>query len=92
MRGIKSKIYPRERGIHAFQAPLTIQKHEDDKNPRDEFLLADLGYSLGLELVHSRRKDCNKCTSIPFVYQSTLLEYYELTKDGKWMITIILVF
>jgi hypothetical protein len=42
MRGIKLEIYPKERGIHAFQAPYTIQKHGDKKNPHDELLLADL--------------------------------------------------
>ncbi len=32
MRGIMFEIYPRERGIHIFQAPLTIQEHGDDFN------------------------------------------------------------
>jgi hypothetical protein len=30
------EINLRERGIHTFQAPLTIQKHGDDKNLKDK--------------------------------------------------------
>jgi hypothetical protein len=42
VRGIKSKVYPREGGIHAFQAPSTIKERQEEKNPRDKLLLVGL--------------------------------------------------
>jgi hypothetical protein len=39
VREIKSKVYPRERGIHAFQAPSIVQEHRKKKNPRDKFFI-----------------------------------------------------
>jgi hypothetical protein len=30
------EIYPRKRGIHTFEAPLTIQEQGDDKNLEDK--------------------------------------------------------
>jgi hypothetical protein len=39
VRGIRSKVYPRERGIHVFQAPSIVQGHRKKKNPRDFFII-----------------------------------------------------
>jgi hypothetical protein len=68
VKGIRFGVYPRERGIHTFQAPLIVQEHGDDRNPRDELLLADLGNSSNPESMHSQWSDYNKHTNIPFVY------------------------
>jgi hypothetical protein len=62
------EIYPRERGIHTFQAPLIIQEHGDDKNLMDKLLLVNLINSSSPKYVHSQENDYNKCTSIPFMY------------------------
>jgi len=35
------EIYPRKRGIHTFQAPLTIQKDGDNRNLKEKLLLVD---------------------------------------------------
>jgi hypothetical protein len=78
IRGIKFKVYPRERTIHLFQAPLIIQKHGNDKNPRDELLLENPQKNSSPKHMHSRWSDYNKCTNMPFVYQLTLPEYHEL--------------
>ncbi len=51
--GIKSEVFPREGGIHAFQTLSIVQKHGDERNLRDKLLLADLGNSSGLECVNS---------------------------------------
>jgi hypothetical protein len=52
VKGIRSKIYPRERGIHAFQAPSTIQEHQEKKNLRDKLLLVGIGNSSSIEFVN----------------------------------------
>ncbi len=78
IRGIKFKVYPRERTIHLFQAPLIIQKHGNDKNPRDELLLENPQKNSSPKHMHSRWSDYNKCKNMPFVYQLTLPEYHEL--------------
>jgi len=78
IRGIWFKVYPKERSIHVFQAPLIVQEHGDDKNPKDELLLANLGNSSSPKSMHSRWNDYNRCTNMPFVYQLALLEYHEL--------------
>jgi hypothetical protein len=53
-KGIMSEIYPIKRGIHTFQAPLTIQEHGDDKNLKDKLLLVNLTNSSSPKFVHSR--------------------------------------
>lgn len=57
MRGIKLEIYPKERGIYAFQAQYAIQKHGDNKNPHDELLLANLRNFSSPRFVNSRSSD-----------------------------------
>jgi hypothetical protein len=42
MKEIRSEVCPREWGIHAFQAPSSLQEHGDEKNLKDKLLLADL--------------------------------------------------
>jgi hypothetical protein len=53
VRGINSEVYPRKKSIHDFQASLIVQEHGDDKNPRDELLLADPKNSSSPKSVHS---------------------------------------
>jgi hypothetical protein len=54
VRGTKFEIYPRKRGIHIFQAPLTIQEHGDDRNLKDKLLLVDPTNSSNLKFVHNQ--------------------------------------
>jgi hypothetical protein len=81
VRGIRSKIYPREKGIHVFQAPSIVQEHQKERNPRDKILLVDLRSSSSPEFVHCQQNDYNRHTNVPFVYQSTSLKYYEPIED-----------
>ncbi len=81
MKGIKFDVYPRKGGIHAFQAPSTIQEHGEERNPRDKLLLANLINSSNPKFMNSWHSDYNGCTNVPFVYQSTSLEYHEPIKD-----------
>jgi hypothetical protein len=68
MRGIRFKIYPKERGIHVFQAPSIVQEHRYKNNPKDELLLVDLRNSSSLKFVNNWWSDYNTCTNVPFVY------------------------
>jgi hypothetical protein len=68
MKGIRSKVYPREGGIHDFQTPFIVQKHGEETNPRDEMLLANRRNFSSLEFVNSQHSDYNRCTNVPFVY------------------------
>jgi hypothetical protein len=43
--------------------------------------LVDPINSSSLKFVNNRWSDYNKCTNVPFVYQSSSLEYHELVKD-----------
>jgi len=42
VKGIRFEVYPRKKGIHVFQTPSIIQKHGDERNPKEELLLANL--------------------------------------------------
>jgi hypothetical protein len=53
VKGIRSKIYPREGVIHVFQAPSTIQEHREEKNPRDKLLLVGPGNSSSIKFVNN---------------------------------------
>ncbi len=67
----------------AMLAPLTVQKHGDDRNPRDEWLLTNPRNSSNLESMHNRQNDYNRSTRIPFVYQSPSPKYHEPIKDRE---------
>jgi hypothetical protein len=68
MKGIEFDVYPREGGIHVFQAPSIIQEHGEERNPRDKLLLAKPINSSSPKFVNSRHSDYNGCTNVPFVY------------------------
>jgi hypothetical protein len=55
LKGITSKVYPREGGIHAFQAPSTTQEHQDQKEKklRDKLLLVGLGNSSSIKSMNN---------------------------------------
>jgi hypothetical protein len=53
--------------------------HGEEKNPRDELLIANPKNSSSLEFVNSQ-SDYNRHTNLPFVYQSTSLKYHEIVK------------
>jgi hypothetical protein len=74
MKGIISQIYPREGGIHAFQAPFINQEHGDERNLKDEFLLSNPINFSSAKSMHSQKNDYNKRTSIPFVYQTHIIK------------------
>jgi hypothetical protein len=80
MKGIKVYVYPKRRVIHVFQVLSIVQEHQEERNPRDELLMVDLGNSSNIKYVNSW-SDYNKYTKLPFVYQLALLEYHELVED-----------
>jgi hypothetical protein len=53
VRGIKFEVNPKEGGIHAFQAPYVVEEHGEEKNPRDELLLVNLGNFLSPKSITS---------------------------------------
>jgi hypothetical protein len=70
VKGIRFEVYPIKGVIHVFQTPSIVQEHREKRNPRDKLLLVDLGNSSNPKFVNNRMNDYNKCTNLPFVYQS----------------------
>jgi hypothetical protein len=66
--GIKLEIHPRKGDIHVFQALYVVQKHREERNPRDEVLLADHGNFSSSKYVNNWQSDYNRCTNKPFMY------------------------
>jgi hypothetical protein len=73
-RGIKFEIYPREEGNYYSR------RREQEKSTR-WIAMVDLGNSSSPKFMNSRSNDYNRCINIPFVHQSTMLEYHELIED-----------
>jgi hypothetical protein len=66
--GIKFEIHPRKGDIHVFQMPFVVQEHQEERNPRDEVLLADPRNFSSSKFVNNWQSDYNRCTNIPFMY------------------------
>ncbi len=79
--GIKFEVYPKEGGIHVFQAPYVVEEHGEKRNPGDKLLLMNLGNYLSQKSITSWRSDYNRCINAPFVYQSTSPKYHELVEN-----------
>jgi hypothetical protein len=62
--GIRWEVFSKKVGIHAFQAPSIVQEYWDERNPRDELLLANPENSSSLNFLNSQWSDYNKCTNI----------------------------
>jgi len=53
MKGIEVYVYPKKKVIHVFQVSSIVQKHQEERNPREELLMVDLGNSSNLKYVNS---------------------------------------
>jgi hypothetical protein len=53
MKGIKVCVYLEKRVIHIFQVSSIVQEHQEERNPKDELLMVDLGNSSNLKYVNS---------------------------------------
>ncbi len=53
MMGIKFEVYPKEGGIHVFQAPYVVEEHGEKRNPGDKLLLMNLGNYLSQKSITS---------------------------------------
>jgi hypothetical protein len=47
--------------------PFVVQKHGEEKYPKDELLLMDLKKNSSKKSMNSQRSDYNTCTNLPFV-------------------------
>jgi hypothetical protein len=48
--------------------PSVVQEHQEERNPRDEVLLADPGNFSSSKSMNNWQSDYNRCTNIPFIY------------------------